>query len=376
MTRLIASLATGALGVALTLAGLGWDAWLHAEDPTLAGRESIFSLTNPGHALLAAGMALTCGGILAAAHAAWGMARPRGLLGRSLVRHGSLAAGAVASMGAVVFALAVSTAGHAHGDEAHTRTHAEAVVAAGMASGPHPQALPVAPDAAALPPTHAEAPAATTDDLTDMHADVASSSGATHGAHADDTAPMDGSSGEMAAVGTHAHPVPGPVTAEEIACGRDLLDRARAAAEKYSDEAAALAGGYVQNKDAGTHYRNNAYARDAAVLDVEHPETLVYWTAPDGRKVLIGVMFHALRGQPGPTPCGPVSTWHTHTACVDLATKTQIDAMSGACPDGAVARESGQMMHIWFVNRKSNSFAEGISPTALDHAEAQLTAAQ
>ena len=37
MKRLIAFLFAGALGVALLLAGLAIDAWLHAEDPTLAG---------------------------------------------------------------------------------------------------------------------------------------------------------------------------------------------------------------------------------------------------------------------------------------------------------------------------------------------------
>src|SRR5262245_44172156 len=40
------------------LLGFGLDALLHRLDPTLAAREGIFTLANPGHALFAAGLAL------------------------------------------------------------------------------------------------------------------------------------------------------------------------------------------------------------------------------------------------------------------------------------------------------------------------------
>jgi len=50
-------------GVVLQLAGLAVDAWLHARDATLAAREGVFTLSNPGHALFAVGLALTVLGV-------------------------------------------------------------------------------------------------------------------------------------------------------------------------------------------------------------------------------------------------------------------------------------------------------------------------
>src|SRR5205814_1974788 len=66
--RSAAFLAAGVIGVAALLLGQAWDFYLHAADPTLAHREGIFTLTNPGHVLLGAGLILAVVGVLGAAY--------------------------------------------------------------------------------------------------------------------------------------------------------------------------------------------------------------------------------------------------------------------------------------------------------------------
>ncbi len=51
-------------GVVLLLVGLAWDAVLHSLDPTLAEREGIFTLSNPGHITFAGGIAVIVLGAL------------------------------------------------------------------------------------------------------------------------------------------------------------------------------------------------------------------------------------------------------------------------------------------------------------------------
>ncbi|HEY0070670.1 MAG TPA: multicopper oxidase domain-containing protein, partial [Chloroflexia bacterium] len=64
----------GALGVLIMLVGLGWDGLLHAQDPALAARDGVFTLTNPGRALFAVGLALC---VLTAVYYLVGLAQSR-----------------------------------------------------------------------------------------------------------------------------------------------------------------------------------------------------------------------------------------------------------------------------------------------------------
>ncbi|HEV2034320.1 MAG TPA: hypothetical protein VGU71_08995 [Candidatus Dormibacteraeota bacterium] len=87
MKKLAVFLAIGVLGVTALLLGLALDAYLHAQDPTLAHREGIFTLSNPGHFLLGAGIALVVVGLIGAAYSSLpsGSWVRRGLLVASLV---------------------------------------------------------------------------------------------------------------------------------------------------------------------------------------------------------------------------------------------------------------------------------------------------
>ena len=76
--RLGMFLGLGFVGVVLLLTGLAWDAVVHANDPSLAGREGIFTLSNPGHVFLGVGIGLVlvsliggCDTLLAASRSGW-----------------------------------------------------------------------------------------------------------------------------------------------------------------------------------------------------------------------------------------------------------------------------------------------------------------
>ena len=68
MKRLAVFLTVGVVGVAALLLGLALDSYLHAQDPTLAHREGLFSLGNPGHVLLGIGIALVFIGLVGASY--------------------------------------------------------------------------------------------------------------------------------------------------------------------------------------------------------------------------------------------------------------------------------------------------------------------
>ena len=68
MKKLATFLTIGLLGAASLLLGLALDAYLHAQDPTLAHREGIFTLSNPGHVLLGTGIVLVVAGLVGAAY--------------------------------------------------------------------------------------------------------------------------------------------------------------------------------------------------------------------------------------------------------------------------------------------------------------------
>src|SRR5881275_2797785 len=118
MRRTAAFLSAGLLGVAALLGGLALDSYLHARDPTLAHREGIFTLGNPGHVLLGIGIGLVVVGVVGAAYTSlpYGIWVRRGLLGGALaliVVSGDIA-GWAASVERSASSASDTAAAHAH----------------------------------------------------------------------------------------------------------------------------------------------------------------------------------------------------------------------------------------------------------------------
>src|SRR5215472_11113744 len=87
MRRNTAFVYAGLAGVVALLGGLALDSYLHARDPSLAHREGVFTLTNPGHLMLGIGIALVVVGVLGVAYTTlpYGAWVRRGMLGGALL---------------------------------------------------------------------------------------------------------------------------------------------------------------------------------------------------------------------------------------------------------------------------------------------------
>jgi hypothetical protein len=125
MRRTAAFLSAGLLGVVALLSGLAFDSYLHAKDPSLAHREGLFTLGNPGHVLLGTGIALVVVGVVGAAYTTlpFGIWARRGLLAGALAL--VVVSGDIAGWAASVERSSGSTASnqsaaHDHGSTAAT----------------------------------------------------------------------------------------------------------------------------------------------------------------------------------------------------------------------------------------------------------------
>jgi len=376
MTRIIISLVTSVAGIAMLLAGLGIDAWLHAHDETLAAREGIFTLSNPGHVLLGSGMALATGGILAALGFAWEKSAARGIFASRWVRVIGMQVAGAAAVGAVIFAFAASGSGREHNDagvasasgtaHTHEATTAEVssdVLEEALATGDDAADAHVDPRDAIMPGAHHEEaanagqPLVVVPEAVHTHADAPPAVGTASGpdsvsddmhVHPDGMTMLD--SGVPGAAPQQAHPEP---TAEERACFADLTTEAKIATARFDDIDVAIAEGYRISEDpAETHMPNRAYMRDGRSLDLAYPESLIYISDASGERRLVGALYKAIKGQ-GPTPCGNATSWHTHGRCIAADGTFIPESKDKTCPAGYEHHDGAvEMMHLWFVPRR------------------------
>jgi hypothetical protein len=345
-SRLLRAVLVGAGGLVLLVAGLAWDAVLHARDPGLAAKEGPFALSNPGHLLAGTGIALVAVGLAGALATLLLAARGQ----RPLPARARLGLGG----GALALALVAGATG---------------VWAAGAGGrAEHDPAVHADQAAATAGPGDTAGGAATAG-----HDDTgAGGHGGTPGSA---TAGPDDAAG---AAHDHGQDLPDVAAATEAERARAeaLWTASVAAAERWRDPQAAAAAGFRFEGTGGAaeperrgrflHVPNPAWRADGRLLDPTRPETLVYWRAPGDRLVLVGVMYTAARGAPGPAVGGPITRWHDHESCRDPATRAKLGRpVAGACPHGQVYRRSGEMMHVWFTDDLATAFARRAPVAAL-----------
>lgn len=342
-------------GVISILAGLIMDAYLHGRDPNLAATESIFTLSNPGHLLLALGIAAVTIGVFGAIVAVRDSAASHA--GHSLRSRFAMATlASLVAIPATGVAVWASTASSTHDMHAQvTSSHSDA--------------------------------APTPSDDTTMEEGDDGHAGMTPEEHAMASDGMGGkgmgprgiSGGGMGHEGMGHDPnrlrvdISG-LDPAQVAELEQLVADTEASTAKYRDIEVAKADGYAFAPDAqvrvdralalgrpapNLHMAKNANRRDGRVVDPSAPETLLYWLDADGTWTLNGVVF---RTEPGVTPADtiiPADWWHNHATCraSDGTAIGPPDDM-GNCPEGSTSsRQILHMIHVWFLDDVETAFA-------------------
>lgn len=157
-------------------------------------------------------------------------------------------------------------------------------------------------------------------------------------------------------------------TIDQLLAAADLYTRTRQAAEKFQDyERTRTALGFtVSNAEIlgrpqaeFIHLINPEYMRSEAILDPEHPESLVFQKRPNGYR-LVGYMYMMPPGQHGPQIGGAITRWHYHKTvefCMDKDGIPTEVAKNNQCPAGQFFGPTPEMMHVWLVNTPFGVFS-------------------
>lgn len=163
-------------------------------------------------------------------------------------------------------------------------------------------------------------------------------------------------------------PIDRPPTPEQQRAANELVQRSRDAARRrgWYDFAQATADGFYPIADDPTHFANQHYLFDDALLDPVRPEVLMYAKTNQGRK-LAGFMYYVRKPEEhGLQIGGPLTLWHYHVwpkgACL-LRGMIPIDRpdATGKCATGDFAHRSPEMLHVWLIDHPQGPFATNMS---------------
>jgi hypothetical protein len=95
----------------------------------------------------------------------------------------------------------------------------------------------------------------------------------------------------------------GGVASASAAGSNPLADHVRAANDRFKDVSVAVAEGYAaipcdsgtQGGAMGIHYVSGDYLKDG-LIDLKHPEAVMYEPMPDGKLVLVAIEYIAFKG--------------------------------------------------------------------------------
>jgi hypothetical protein len=277
------------IGVCAQALGLGVDGWLHLHNHQLVHQEALFTFSNPGHALIIAGIGVA---LLGAVLQIIGHRLDQ--LGSGLVRLGIPLGVVVSLVGAAVLA-GRSGLGKADGPIAvATISHVHA--------------------AASAVPTNGQTAA-------DLHA---------HAEALTDGLPLD------------------PATEATL---EQQLALVRSVALRYPRLADALKAGYTQALEygpgIGSHYMK--FQQTFKPFDVANPAMLLYNGDSPG-SVVVGVMYYVYSSAGPPDGfAGPLDHWHLHPQTCVGPTGAHFSGDPEGFRECGHAGRNGWMLHVWCV---------------------------
>lgn len=330
---------TALVGIATQLTGLGIDAYLHSQNPELAHEEGIFTLGNPGHALLALGLMLTVLGVCLAWYLGWASRRatPRRWLARLVPVLGI----AVLASASGIYAFQADAIGHDHAHSAAAADHTQASTAAltDQATGTANATSAPASDGH----SHAAAPPVNPAGM-----------GAPAAANQDHTLGVPGEGSP-----NHGHDrAPGvAISMQELEQLTSQLAVARDATAKYADIRAAQADGYLQiTQDIPGIAAHFAQPRllNGSQFDPAKPSILLYEKHGEDW-VFVGVSYTIAKRAGDETQpagfAGPLDVWHYHqNLCFTAGPVVSVaDAASCRAKGGLHAPQTPWMLHVWLA---------------------------
>jgi hypothetical protein len=197
------------------------------------------------------------------------------------------------------------------------------------------------------------------------HHDGAAPSGHVHVHTGAEPAAATGGTAGLDGAHAHSHIVTdtGPPDAAQIERAAALIEATRRSIPKWSDPAAAEAAGFRAIQGARSeyvHFVNFSWLSDGAVLDPEHPESLVYRSTDGtraGYRLESAMYILPSTGYPVPEVGGSLTPWHNHgDLCFGAGGMIVGTTASGGCPAGSSNVKTPDMLHVWIVDHADGPF--------------------